>query len=402
MCELSPWLLLGMFLAGLMHVLLPAGFASRNLHGFWGVIKSVAIGVPLPLCSCGVIPAGIGLKKDGASDGSAVAFLISTPQTGVDSVLVSASFFGLPFAIFKVVAAAVMGVLGGWMTDRSSSEDTDTTESETGLPIVAKNTSHDCQPHSRSWREMISHSVEMLRSIWVWLVVGVLVSALIDQFQLSPLFDQINGAGLFPAMLLVLLFSIPLYVCATASVPIAASLVSAGLPPAVALVFLMAGPATNVATMGAIRSNLGSRALWIYLVIIFAGSLGSAWIFDGLLQSPGRVTSTHIHQHDHRTWWSVLSAIVVSGLIAWFAVEKVQRWFRQKRARSSGAVDAVTIGVSGMTCGNCVAKLERHLNGVAGVDSVIVDLANEQATVSGVAALEAIRLAVVEAGFTPK
>jgi len=94
MCELSPWLLLGMFLAGLMHVLLPAGFASRNLHGFWGVIKSVAIGVPLPLCSCGVIPAGIGLKKDGASDGSAVAFLISTPQTGVDSVLVSASFFG--------------------------------------------------------------------------------------------------------------------------------------------------------------------------------------------------------------------------------------------------------------------------------------------------------------------
>ena len=168
MCELSPWLLLGMFLAGLMHVLLPAGFASRNLHGFWGVIKSVAIGVPLPLCSCGVIPAGIGLKKDGASDGSAVAFLISTPQTGVDSVLVSASFFGLPFAIFKVVAAAVMGVLGGWMTDRSSSEDTDTTESETGLPIVAKNTSHDCQPHSRSWREMISHSVEMLRSIWVW------------------------------------------------------------------------------------------------------------------------------------------------------------------------------------------------------------------------------------------
>ena len=140
MCELSPWLLLGMFLAGLMHVLLPAGFASRNLHGFWGVIKSVAIGVPLPLCSCGVIPAGIGLKKDGASDGSAVAFLISTPQTGVDSVLVSASFFGLPFAIFKVVAAAVMGVLGGWMTDRSSSEDTDTTESETGLPIAVSYT----------------------------------------------------------------------------------------------------------------------------------------------------------------------------------------------------------------------------------------------------------------------
>ena len=94
MCELSPWLLLGMFLAGLMHVLLPASFARRKLHGFWGVIRSVAIGVPMPLCSCGVIPAGIGLKKDGASNGSSIAFLISTPQTGIDSILVSASFFG--------------------------------------------------------------------------------------------------------------------------------------------------------------------------------------------------------------------------------------------------------------------------------------------------------------------
>ena len=183
--------------------------------------------------------------------------------------------------------------------------------------------------------------------------------------------------------------------------PIAASLVSAGLPPAVALVFLMAGPATNVATMGAIRSNLGSRALGVYLVVIVVGSMGSAWIFDGLLQSPGPVTSAHLHQHDHRTWWSVLSAIVVSGLITWFAVEKVQRWFRQRQARSSDAADSVTIGVNGMTCGNCVAKLERHLNRVAGVESVIVDFKNEQATVVGPADLEAIRLAVTEAGFTP-
>ena len=407
MCELSPWLLLGMFLAGLMHVLLPVGFAGRNLRGFWGVIKSVAIGVPLPLCSCGVIPAGIGLKKDGASTGSAVAFLISTPQTGVDSVLVSASFFGLPFAIFKVCAAAVMGVWGGWLTDRSGG---DTADRENALPIVTvpivavatEPTSHAHLTSSRSWRDLISHAVEMLRSIWVWLVLGVLISAIIDQFQLSPLFNQINGAGLFPAMLLVLLFSIPLYVCATASVPIAASLVSAGLPPAVALVFLMAGPATNVATLGAIRSNLGNRALWVYLLVIVVGSMGSAWIFDGLVQIPGGSASAHLHQHDHRAWWSVLSAIIVSGLIAWFVVEKVRRRFRQRQALSSDEAASVTIGVSGMTCGNCVAKLERHLNKLTGVDLVMVDLKHEQATVSGALDLEAIRLAIVEAGFTPK
>ena len=402
MCELSPWLLLGMFLAGLIHVLLPVGFAKRQLRGFWGIIKSVAIGVPLPLCSCGVIPAGIGLKRDGASDGSAVAFLISTPQTGVDSVLVSASFFGLPFAIFKVFSALVMGVVGGWMTDRSTSPDVETAAVETGLPIVTDQTAHQRRPHSRSWRELVSHAVEMLRSIWVWLVVGVLVSTMIDQFELSPVLEQINGAGLFPAMLLVLLFSIPLYVCATASVPIAAALVSAGLPPAVALVFLMAGPATNVATMGAIRSNLGSRALWVYLVVIVVGSFGSAWIFDGLLQTTGSVATTHLHQHDHQAWWSVLAAIVVSGPIVWFAVEKVGRLIRQTQVKSADAADSITIGVGGMTCGNCVTKLERRLNEVAGVDSVIVDLKNECATIGGAASLETIRLAVVDAGFAPK
>ena len=113
LCQLAPWLLLGMLLSGLLHVFLPAGFVRRKFHGFGGVIKSVLLGVPLPLCSCGVVPAGIGLKNQGASNGAAVGFLISTPQTGVDSILVSASFFGWPFAIFKMATAAITGVLGG-------------------------------------------------------------------------------------------------------------------------------------------------------------------------------------------------------------------------------------------------------------------------------------------------
>ena len=122
LCELAPWLLLGMALSGLLHVALPTKFVRQKLRGFAGVLKAVAIGVPLPLCSCGVIPAGIGLKKDGASNGAAVGFLISTPQTGVDSILVSASFFGWPFAVFKLITAAVMGIVGGVWIDRKSFE----------------------------------------------------------------------------------------------------------------------------------------------------------------------------------------------------------------------------------------------------------------------------------------
>ncbi|MBN1846749.1 MAG: permease, partial [Sedimentisphaerales bacterium] len=117
--ELSPWLLFGMLLAGILHVLLPAGFIRRHLGGsrLASVLKAVAAGVPLPLCSCGVIPTAIGLRKDGASKGAVTGFLISTPQTGVDSILVSATFLGWPFALFKVVSALVSGCVGGWLVN---------------------------------------------------------------------------------------------------------------------------------------------------------------------------------------------------------------------------------------------------------------------------------------------
>ena len=111
--QLAPWLLLGAAAAGLLHVALPRDFTRRQFRGVPGVVKAVALGVPLPLCSCGVIPAGLGLKKDGASDGATVGFLISTPQTGVDSILVSASFLGWPFTIYKALSALAMGLFGG-------------------------------------------------------------------------------------------------------------------------------------------------------------------------------------------------------------------------------------------------------------------------------------------------
>ena len=118
--ELAPWLLLGTLIAAVLHVVLPRNLVRQQLRGYWGVVKAVLLGVPMPLCSCGVIPAGLGLKRDGASDGAAVGFLISTPQTGVDSILVSASFLGWPFALFKVVSAGITGLVGGWWAEAAS------------------------------------------------------------------------------------------------------------------------------------------------------------------------------------------------------------------------------------------------------------------------------------------
>ena len=316
--ELAPWLLLGAAIAGVMHIALPDDFVRRHLRGRGGVLKAVLLGVPLPLCSCGVIPAGLGLKKDGASNGAAVGFLISTPQTGVDSILVSAAFLGWPFALFKLGAAALTGLVGGVVTDLVVPAAAEPAPAET--PHCCKSKAKP-KTRDRSVRAAVAHAVDLLRSIWGWLVVGILASAAISTFVPPSLIGGAAQYGLAAALGLALAIALPIYVCATASVPIAAALVAGGLPPGAALVFLMAGPATNVATLGAVGRTLGRRALGVYLGTIVVGSVGLAYAFDSVLP-----TSTQMH-HDHGTpsWVAIVSALALLGLLAKFAVERVRK-----------------------------------------------------------------------------
>ena len=385
LCELAPWLLLGMLISGLMHVLLPKNFVRRRFRGLTGVVQSVLLGVPLPLCSCGVVPAGIGLKNDGASDGASVGFLISTPQTGVDSILVSASFFGWPFAIFKMLAAAITGMIGGWVTEWASPElDRQPTTEDMPQTVTAQ---------SGKLAGLIEHALEVLQSIWLWLLIGILVSALIGVLELESVFENVSAAGLLPAMLLMLLIAVPLYVCATASVPIAAVLVQSGLPPAVALVFLMAGPATNVTTIGAIGKRFGRRVLLIYLLTIIVGSFLAAIAFDGLLTAT--VASSLLHQHDHQSWWSATSAIVLIGLVLWVAGR--QLFANQKMAtREDGVIE---IDVAGMHCGNCVNRIRKGIEAIEGVETVSVNLSAGKVLVSGDATRENISATIASLGF---
>lgn len=380
LCELSPWLLLGMLISGILHVVLPKSFVRRRFRGFGGVVKSVLLGVPLPLCSCGVIPAGIGLKNDGASDGASVGFLISTPQTGIDSVLVSASFFGWPFAIFKMFAAAVTGIVGGWLTEVSGEPEPELaqepTESHASGCSAGETKTLPALPRSRTaWvGELWSHAMEVLQSIWLWLLVGVLVSALIGSFGFEGFIKQVGEGGLLLSMLLMLVIAIPLYVCATASVPIAAALVSSGLPPAVALVFLMAGPATNLTTMGAIRTRFGWRVLGVYLGTLIAGSFVSAFLFDWVLSA--RMGTGGIHHH-HNNWWSALSAIVVLLLIGHVVLRK---FLAPQHIENASTVE---LFVTGMNCSSCVSRIETAVGKLAGVDSVRVDLGRGVASFNG-------------------
>lgn len=316
--DLAPWLLLGALVAGVLHVLLPKDFLRRQFSGPFGIFKAVGLGVPLPLCSCAVIPVGLSLKQSGASSGATVAFLISTPQTGVDSILVSASFLGWPFAIFKVVSAAVMGIFGGWWTDRPNSSQ----QGKTSLPIINTDTSSSSELINR-WTALLAHSVELLRSIWRWLLFGVFVSAAITSFVPTGMLSEFGGGSPFAAMLVTLVIALPLYVCATASVPIAAALVASGLPVGAALVFLMAGPATNVATIGAVYRTLGRRALVVYLSTVIVGSIVCGWLFGFLIEANTVITA---HTHDTSNWWSTASAVLLLAMICWFALQEAKRF----------------------------------------------------------------------------
>ncbi len=393
LCLLAPWLILGAVLAGFLHVLLPGDWLRRRLSGPAGVWQAVLLGVPLPLCSCGVIPAAVGLRKSGASDQAAIGFLISTPQTGVDSILVSGSFLGWPFALFKVAVAVITGVVGGLLA-----EDTRTPgeRGQTGPDVLAGS------GQRRSLWQWFPHGIEVIRSIWPWLVAGVLVSAALETWIVpTRFFQSLTHWGPMVSMLMMLLISIPLYVCATASVPIAATLVAGGMPPGAALVFLLAGPATNVATIGAVYARFGRRNLVVYLATLIVGSMLGGLVFDGVIGPAGENPVPHIHEH--MSWFSRVCGALLLGLFAWFTWQNLQRWNRRRRSRAgTGPHETLlTLQVSGMNCQSCVTKISDALDRVPGVKYARVDLESGQVVVAGAADTDTVRTSIRSAGFQP-
>lgn len=385
LAELAPWLLLGAAVSGLLHALLPDGLVQRQLRGVPGVFKAVAFGVPLPLCSCGVIPAGVGLKRDGASDGASVAFLISTPQTGVDSVLVSAAFLGWPFALFKVGAAVVTGVTGGLLTEFFGGP---------SAPLVDAGRAGG-QEQGPAWRRAWEHADEVIGTIWGWLVFGVLVSAALQTWVPAESLSETAIGGGVLASLLVLVISLPLYVCATASVPIAAGLLHAGLPPGAALVFLMAGPASNVATIGAVYRTFGARVLGIYLGTVALGSLGLGLLFDAVLAT----TVPAAAMHEHTSPWATAAVVVLLVLLARYAARDLSAWWAARQAPVQAQVLELTVG--GITCGGCARKVDKAARAVPGVVDVQVQVEGGQVKVYGLADPTRVREAIRDAGFAP-
>ena len=314
LAEMSPYLLFGFFVAGVMAMFVSRRMVERHLGGagVMPIFKASLFGVPLPLCSCGVIPVAMSLHKHGAGRGATVAFLLSPPQTGADSILVTYSLLGPVFAIFRPVAALVTGLVGGVLVNLFGQKN--------GSPAqAAADAPREPEPVvtlARRIRDGLKHGfVTLPRNIGKPLLIGLVVAGVISALVPANFFADRLGKGL-PAMLVMMLIGIPIYVCASASVPVAAALIAAGLSPGAAFVFLMTGPATNAAGLTTIWNTLGRRTAILYLVTVASCALAGGLILDALVEQVDIAAGTHVH--DMGTGWiQHASAIILLAILGY-------------------------------------------------------------------------------------
>jgi len=345
---MAPYILFGLLFAGILHELVPDSIVTKHLgkDNISSVVKSTVFGIPLPVCSCGVIPLATSIKKSGASKGATLSFLISTPITGVDSILATYGIFGWVFTLYRAVTSMIIAMVAGKLTnifDKDTSASSVTVDISkpsfsTLAPQAATSFSMNvpkdescgtgtgscCSSNNNTEKKSFSFMagmkyafVTLLGDIAKPLFWGLLLGALITVAIPDDL-SEVLKAYSWLSYLIVIAIAVPMYVCATASLPIAAGLMLSGVSAGAAFVFLSAGPATNTVTIGVVKKMLGTRSLVIYLGSIIVGSilfgLGLDYIFNISDIDPASL----IHLHEESNLISTASAVVLWGFVLWF------------------------------------------------------------------------------------
>ena len=394
-CEMAPYLLLGFLIAGVLHVFVPQRFYANYLSrkNRLSVLWAALLGVPLPLCSCGVIPTAIGLKNEKASKGAIASFLIATPQTGIDSILATFSLMGLGFAIIRPVAALITGVCGGLLVNRLVREDEYCSlDDNSQLSTV--------NSQLKMWRVLKYAYYDMIRDIGLRLLIGLVVAALIqvavpDEFGSQPLLQ----------MLVILAIAVPMYICSTGSIPVAAALMMKGLSPGAALVMLMAGPAVNLASILVVHKSMGRRFTSIYLMTI----IGFAVLFGLLLNATEQLSIINFQLSINNSCcmsasalpspFKLVCATVLTLLIVFALMMKLFSKFTTKKPLDP---DVTVYRVEDMHCSHCEAAVVRAVENLPDVEKAKASASANTLTIKGSATEEAIRKAVEGIGYTFK
>ena len=400
--EMAPYLLLGMLVSGLISIFIDSSFIFKHIgqKNAGSVLKSTLFGIPLPLCSCGVIPVAATLRESGASKGATVSFLVSTPQTGVDSIFLTYGMLGPMFALFRPLAALASGFFSG---------------------IVINNFDHDMHHHlsesdnapktKESLDKRIISGVKygfltLPADIVIPLTQGLVVAAVIS-ILIPPQFiaEHFSSSNLIQYTMM-LAVSLPIYVCATASIPIAVILMAKGITPGAAFIFLMAGPATNASSIAVIKNILGKRTLYHYLVLIAFTAISFGYILDNFLTITLPDMSSHTHHHVMDDYGSIILSVI-------FLMILVNAYFYRSKSESTDSKDIenniendqekIAINVDGMTCSHCKESVESAIYSFSGVASASVDLLTGNVIVVGSGLDEtALKEKITAKGFSTK
>jgi hypothetical protein len=322
--EMAPYLLLGFIAAGILHVLLRPHFVERLLgkRGWRSNLKATVLGIPLPVCSCGVLPLAASIKREGASSGSTLAFLTATPQTGVDSILATQALMGPVFTGFRVGVAFVSGWLTGAVVDfLEGRQEKGQAREPSEVPQVEESccSSEREEPRNGFWKKgkaalkygFLTLPEDLSRA----LLVGLMLAAVIGVWMPVGWIES-NLSNLWLTYLLMTVIAIPIYVCSTGSIPLAFAFLKLGISPGAALVFLIAGPATNAATLSVIWKQMGPRLLMGFLGSLVLCAWSAGWILDQL----PLVIDTEAHHHhggEISFWFQQVCGVFLAAVLLW-------------------------------------------------------------------------------------
>ena len=328
---MSIYILIGLLFAGILHELVSDELVTKHLgnDSIFSVIKATLFGIPLPVCSCGVIPLATSMKKSGASNGATLSFLISTPITGIDAILATFGMFGWVFTIYRVITSIIIALVSGIINNFYEAPLKQKLKFTEQKPLLHSSCCENQPKHSFSMMKALEYGFvtllgDIAKALFLGLVIGALITVFIPEDLTSLLLEN-----QWLSYLIAIVIAVPMYVCATSSLPIAASLMLGGVSAGAAFVFLTAGPATNTVTIGVVKKMLGTRSLYIYLGSIILGSILFGLGFDWLVMSYGIDIKTMIHVKEEIGIVDLLSTLVLWALLLFFLVQPL---FKKKES----------------------------------------------------------------------
>lgn len=381
--EVAPFLLLGMVFSGLISIFVDSHLIMKHIgkKNFSSIFKSTAFGVPIPLCSCGVIPVAATLRESGASKGSTVSFLVSTPQTGIDSIILTYGMLGPLFAFFRPLAAFISGLISGVIINSF--------DDETHHHISNEN--DNSKDIKKPIKERLLAGLEygfisLPGDIVVPLFQGLSIAALISVFLPPDFIAEYFISNKFLIYIAMLLISLPVYVCATASIPIALVLMGKGVSAGAVFIFLMAGPATNASSIIVVKNILGSKTMYQYIFLISSLAILFGLFLDSFFTITLPVSSTSTHVHGIDGYGSIIITILfILILVNSYIHQKIPSILptSKKSDKTKTQHKSVSYNVAGMTCSHCKESVESAANSISGVENTHVDLSTGVLTVFG-------------------